>query len=273
MNFLMSTSYESGLSSRLRENIPADTTFEFLNAEDRRFSIKFRKQFDSVFVHFVIAGSQARVYCELELSALDTATKNRVFSMLSFDACTLSSVGRKSYEFTLWKGKRDFKGTPSLKWLHESDDVRLELSSKPKQIHTPDRAADEIEKIMSVFVSWFEQDVLEVTPLEVPFQEEGGSCELVITKYERSKINREVCLKFYGTVCQICYQDMIDVYGEIAAGFIHVHHIEKLSESGPKVVDPISDLLPVCPNCHGIIHRTKIPATPEEVRSLIAKKR
>ena len=44
--------------------------------------------------------------------------------------------------------------------------------------------------------------------------------------------------------------------GPIGKGFIHVHHLELLSNSeGKRDVDPESDLIPVCPNCHAMIHR------------------
>ena len=44
-----------------------------------------------------------------------------------------------------------------------------------------------------------------------------------------------------------------DSYGEIGEGFIHVHHIIPVSrlviEKDYKI-NPIEDLIPVCPNCH-----------------------
>jgi 5-methylcytosine-specific restriction protein A len=49
-------------------------------------------------------------------------------------------------------------------------------------------------------------------------------------------------------------------YGEVAKGFIHVHHLRPLSEIGEEYeVDPIADLRPVCPNCHAVLH-LRVPA-------------
>ena len=55
---------------------------------------------------------------------------------------------------------------------------------------------------------------------------------------------------------------------------------QKIMENAPnrivsktKVIDPIKDLIPVCPNCHGIIHRTRTPALPDEIRNLIKKQK
>ena len=46
------------------------------------------------------------------------------------------------------------------------------------------------------------------------------------------------------------------MYGELGKGYIHVHHIVPLSEIGEGYeVDPINDLIPVCPNCHNMLHK------------------
>jgi predicted HNH restriction endonuclease len=63
---------------------------------------------------------------------------------------------------------------------------------------------------------------------------------------------------------------MVRVYGSIAQGFIHVHHLRPVSEiTGAYEVDPVADLRPVCPNCHAIVHIGGETRTIEEVRELI----
>ena len=45
-------------------------------------------------------------------------------------------------------------------------------------------------------------------------------------------------------------------YGAIGKDFIHVHHKIPLSEINEEyIVDPVNDLIPVCPNCHAMLHR------------------
>jgi putative restriction endonuclease len=49
-------------------------------------------------------------------------------------------------------------------------------------------------------------------------------------------------------------------YGkDFAEGFIEVHHIVPLS-AGEQVVDPAKDLIPVCANCHRMLHHKKASA-------------
>jgi 5-methylcytosine-specific restriction protein A len=37
------------------------------------------------------------------------------------------------------------------------------------------------------------------------------------------------------------------------------------------VIDPINHLVPVCPNCHNMLHRKAPPYTPEELKEIINK--
>ena len=63
---------------------------------------------------------------------------------------------------------------------------------------------------------------------------------------------------------------MEDKYGEIAREFIHVHHIKPLSEIDQKYeVNAIKDLIPLCPNCHSIIHRKNPPYTIDEWQEIL----
>ena len=57
-----------------------------------------------------------------------------------------------------------------------------------------------------------------------------------------------------------------EVYGEVGRGFIEVHHIVPISErGGDYIVDPIRDLIPLCSNCHAMIHRLGITLEKLEV--------
>ena len=43
---------------------------------------------------------------------------------------------------------------------------------------------------------------------------------------------------------------------EKAKNFIHVHHVTPISKVGREYkIDPIKDLIPLCPNCHAMIHK------------------
>lgn len=88
--------------------------------------------------------------------------------------------------------------------------------------------------------------------------EEGEKKKIVVNVYERDEKLRNLCIKKYGYKCQVCGVCLEDVYGKVAQEFIHVHHIKPISEYGYKhETDALNDLIPVCPNCHAMLHRTK----------------
>jgi hypothetical protein len=101
---------------------------------------------------------------------------------------------------------------------------------------------------------------------------EGAARYVLVNGYERSSEARDACIKHYGAICAACDIDFGRVYGEIGNGFIHVHHLVPISEIGAEYqVDPIKDLIPVCPNCHAMIHRTEPPLAIADLKSLIKK--
>jgi predicted HNH restriction endonuclease len=101
---------------------------------------------------------------------------------------------------------------------------------------------------------------------------EGAVCQITVNAYERNAEARRRCIEHHGTSCCICEFSFGAVYGEVAKGYIHVHHLRALSEIGGEyVVDPVADLRPVCPNCHSVLHR-RIPAfSIEEVRGFLGR--
>jgi len=100
---------------------------------------------------------------------------------------------------------------------------------------------------------------------------EGSVRKIFVNAYERNSIAREECIKHYGTTCKVCEMNFEAVYGKIGSNYIHVHHKEQISNKKGKEykVDPISDLIPVCPNCHSMLHRKNPPFTIDELKSLL----
>lgn len=99
---------------------------------------------------------------------------------------------------------------------------------------------------------------------------EGALRTDTVDKYERNEAARLLCIQHYGAICAVCALDFGAVYGAVARGFIHVHHLKALSEIGAEYeVDPIADLRPVCPNCHAVIHLGGQTHTIEDVRKLL----
>ncbi|WP_409564102.1 HNH endonuclease [Methylobacterium sp. J-068] len=66
--------------------------------------------------------------------------------------------------------------------------------------------------------------------------------------------------------------DFEETYGSSVKGFIHVHHIKPLSYIGKQYkVNPLTDLRPVCPNCHAVIHANGKVLSVTKARALMRR--
>jgi 5-methylcytosine-specific restriction enzyme A len=121
--------------------------------------------------------------------------------------------------------------------------------------------------------------ILSLLPVE-PIQEpglrgvegipEGARIRVEVNRYERSPVNRAACIAHYGPVCRACSFDFRAFYGELGEGYIEVHHRTPVSQMNEAYfVNPIADLVPVCANCHAMLHRTDPPMAVEALRMLL----
>ncbi|WP_211232818.1 HNH endonuclease [Desulfatirhabdium butyrativorans] len=99
---------------------------------------------------------------------------------------------------------------------------------------------------------------------------EGARTTVSVNRYERSSAARKACLDHYGYSCAVCGHAMAETYGPRAAGLIHVHHLVPLSELTEEyLLDPITDLRPVCPNCHAFLHLFSPPMSIDDAKRII----
>ena len=104
-----------------------------------------------------------------------------------------------------------------------------------------------------------------------PFYE-GAKKLVAVNVYERDRKARDECVEHHGYSCVVCECNFEKVYGDIGKEFIHVHHLVPLVDINKKyVVNPIEDLVSVCPNCHAMLHRCKPPYTPDELKEIMRK--
>ena len=86
---------------------------------------------------------------------------------------------------------------------------------------------------------------------------------------ERSSRNRQRCITLRGATCEVCGWDSKKVYG-LDFEIIDVHHTEPLSSfEGSKAFNPLTDLVPLCPNCHRAAHKKSPPYSVEELKTLV----
>jgi len=100
---------------------------------------------------------------------------------------------------------------------------------------------------------------------------EGAKVRVEINRYERDRRNRAAALAIHGYSCKACKLDMGERYGSVAAGLIEVHHVTPVSQLGEGyIIDPRTDLAPLCPNCHSVAHRRTPPWSIDDLREMLA---
>lgn len=130
--------------------------------------------------------------------------------------------------------------------------VRILDSALLRKIQEPFRF-----EIGTVFGSFRDNSSDEITDLNNEIAE-GAKLRITVNRYERSNEARRKCIEANGCRCVVCGFDFKKVYGKIGEGFIHVHHIKPIAEIGESyVVNPATDLVPVCPNCHAMLHHSE----------------
>ena len=102
---------------------------------------------------------------------------------------------------------------------------------------------------------------------------EGASAIISVNSYERNGGARSRCIDIHGYNCAVCEFNFEKAYGVIGRGYIHVHHIVPIHTIKKEYqIDPAKDLIPVCPNCHAMIHKKNPPLSIEELKNFLNKK-
>ncbi len=111
-------------------------------------------------------------------------------------------------------------------------------------------------------------------PLMLPeVFKEGRLVQKLSTRYERDSRARRRCLEIHGFDCKACGISMEKRYGRIGCGFIEVHHLVPIAarEGREYRINPEVDLVPLCPNCHSMIHKLGPSASVCELKSHLAE--
>lgn len=113
----------------------------------------------------------------------------------------------------------------------------------------------------------------EIDPLAFESANEGSKTSYFGTRYERQKDLRLKAIAIHGLDCKACGFDFEKAYGEYAKGFIHVHHVVPISAyGGKKSVNPETDLVTLCANCHAVVHRKQdVTLSIEQLKEMLKR--
>ena len=156
----------------------------------------------------------------------------------------------------------------ALLWNAEKKGRHWECELKPEVV----------EAIEELKIFQLDEMKINQEELEQELYFEGAAINRKVNIYERDAKARERCLEFYKRTygrlfCQICNFDFEKTYGAIGKDYIHIHHIVPISVIGAEYqIVPEKDLIPVCPNCHAMLHRlSEKVLTVDELKNIICR--
>lgn len=155
-------------------------------------------------------------------------------------------------------------------------DGKFRIAAKIRDLEFPDDESavistcrDVMVPIMAAMAELIGYDVIE-EEIKEEAACEGAVHPSVVKRRERNPRNRLLCIRIHGEKCYVCTCEPKSTYGN-AGSIIEVHHLEPLSLlSEPRLYDPRTDLVPLCPNCHRAVHtRRPVPLSIEELRAMM----
>lgn len=132
-----------------------------------------------------------------------------------------------------------------------------------------------VELLVPVHKEVMQEDIdAEDTEIYGP-RTEGNAVKYYGKRYERDPMNRKRAIEYHGLSCVACGFNFEEVYGERGKEFIEVHHVKPLSTlDSEMIIDPKKDLVPLCSNCHRMVHRRKDDVLSiEDLKDLLSSKK
>ncbi|MDD4855688.1 MAG: HNH endonuclease [Sulfuricurvum sp.] len=174
-------------------------------------------------------------------------------------------TGRNKPLFITEKGKNFLnKNYEFVKYLFSNDFNFKDMIDSFKSINSPQYSTKQI--------SFIDENII-ITE---------GRNKVVETKaYQRSSKLRNLAIEYYtlnGRIkCKACCFDFEEFYGDYGKGFIEIHHQKPVfmfdeSELEKTIENALENVIPICPNCHRMIHKTRaVPLTFDEIKEHVRR--
>ena len=216
---------------------------------------KYKKQRLSSLPHYFGMGKIGRVYQDSK------SLKRDLFaSIVDFEMFSTPVLAKKNSQYLepIPKNQKNNYFRSGVRKISESTYFKIVNIASKNLIQDPE--------------SYYEVGAfsLESVPTEYTATD-GKAVKRFVTTYERNPKLRKLVIAIHGTDCFACGFNFGEVYGEHGEGFIHIHHVDPVSKfTQPQEVDPLNDLVPLCANCHSMVHRnTSKTLTISELKSIM----
>jgi len=160
------------------------------------------------------------------------------------------------------------------RWLNRDSNqlknILLKHTSDPNDVLLINAALGKASERDSLVAREFGLD-----PSEEVFREAKQKLKLHLVKERNKYLVRRAkeiwSQKLDGMWCSICSFSFFEVYGEVGEEFIEAHHSMPISSLEPGTIVRPSDLVPVCSNCHRMLHRRRPWLTVSQLKNIVAR--
>lgn len=160
--------------------------------------------------------------------------------------------------------------------INEVRAIKNDIVANPSFVYSRKKTGDDRIKGIDIYITFLEkcnQDSKVESKKRIrrsTEDEEGRHVTKEATVIKRNQSARKKCIEHFGCKCAACGIKMSDIYGEIGENFIEVHHLNPIHLFDDQhVVDYKEDLIPLCPNCHAMIHKLEDPGDITTLRYFI----
>jgi len=189
-------------------------------------------------------------------------------------------LDRKIKQFYKNKLNRDINSIYELTQEVEVFRIKQEIVSHPTMVYMRSRRGDSRIEGLDWYIDYLRTPPTTFT-INLPsgaftvFRRATPDMEGKHIKREQSIIQRnpearKKCIEYFGYSCAACGLLMSKKYGPLGKDVIEVHHLKPIHEyDDSHPVDYKTDLIPLCPNCHTMIHKLEDPGDLEGLKLII----
>jgi 5-methylcytosine-specific restriction protein A len=231
------------------------------------------------FIVYLFRGDGSALYLSLNqgtTQVLDDHSRTTYLDVLRSRARTYLGLLSGQGTGDLLTGPVDLGGDGELTRGYEAGNVGA-FAYQQNALPTDDAMAADLSRFVALYKALVESmDRLteDDDPAAMETAISAGTEAIKERWHKRSERNPRLsrdAKRFHGTTCMVCGFNFEVKYGELGAGFIEAHHLTPFAElqGRPTRLDPATDFIVVCPNCHRMLHRRTPPLAPAELLALL----
>ena len=230
---------------------------------------------------FLFSSKGSRLYLSLNQARFEVKEEfgTQYKEVLSSRAEVARGLLRNFVTESLYEGFLNLESEDDLPVGYSVGNI-LSIEYKSGSLPADEVIVSDIHKILSLYRNYIalRSGNIDSDNEEIPEDISTGEEKKKYRWHRRAERNQKLskdAKKFHGYTCQICKFDFEKQYGELGSKYVEAHHItpmaELLKELEPIVLDPKTDFVVVCSNCHRMLHRTKPVLAPSELIKRLSK--